>query len=211
MLGSGSFPTGVGTWRPPLIWLRGCESCSGGVMTTHRNPTSLPEEHSCLNAISSQNCSSVLMLFHCPLLCRFEGLFWLAWESGSSASNSSRNLALGSSGKCGIKHRGGTLAFVASCGSGCELIHILRSGGSFFAEPGRNDKVSYLSQPGTIKYPFTLVASPGAALPSPAPCSSLATTCCRKTVSKTPLHHLTSPRSSNTCLELFSILPGKRY
>lgn len=91
-------------------------------MTTHMKPTILPDEHSCLKAMNSQNWSSVLTLFHCPLL--LDGVPPSATilsvpRSGSSSSNSSRNLALGSSGKCGIRHRGGAAGYGAICRSGC--------------------------------------------------------------------------------------------
>ena len=82
----------------------------GGVMTTQMKPTIRPEEHSCLKAINSQNWSSVLTLFQCPLL--LEGVppsttMASVPRSGSSSSSSSRNLAFGSSGKCGTRQRGG--------------------------------------------------------------------------------------------------------
>src|SRR3954464_3094651 len=95
----------------------------GGVMTTQINPTILPDEHSCLNAIISQNWSSVFMLFHWPLLrlgvppsCVMASLP----RSGNSSSSSSRYLDLGSSGKCGTRHRGGAPGCGAIWRRGCE-------------------------------------------------------------------------------------------
>jgi hypothetical protein len=86
-------------------------SYPAGVKTTHTNPTNLPLEHSCRNAISSQNCSRLPTLRHCPEP-RFDGdsVTWLTGTaSRNSSSNSSRKRAFGSSGKCGTRHLGGTV------------------------------------------------------------------------------------------------------
>jgi len=85
-------------------------SYPAGVKTSHINPTNRPLEHSCRNAISSQNCSRLLTLRQCPEP-RFDGdsVTWLAGTaSRNSSSNSSRKRAFGSSGKCGTRHLGGS-------------------------------------------------------------------------------------------------------
>jgi hypothetical protein len=92
-------------------------------MTTHKNPTTLPDEHSCRNSIASQNLSTSEMDFHFPVALapgpRLDGLLKLdeevdcdsCCETPISSSRSWMNLAFGSSGKRGSRHRG-----VASAG-----------------------------------------------------------------------------------------------
>lgn len=82
-----------------------------GVKTSHTNPTNRPLEHSCRNAISSQNCSKLLTLRHCPEP-RFDGdsvTLLAGTTSRNSSSSSSRKRAFGSSGKCGTRHLGGAI------------------------------------------------------------------------------------------------------
>src|SRR5207249_1594273 len=80
----------------------------GGLITIHRNPTNRPAEHSCLKAIISQNCSSDLTLRHSAENFPFKGLDDSV-ISGISSSSSVRKRAFGSSGKRGIRHRGGAV------------------------------------------------------------------------------------------------------
>lgn len=115
-----------------------------GVKTTQINPTSLPEQHSCLNAIISQNCSSVLTLFHIPAFL-FAGLAvecWLNAASGISSSSSRRKRALGSSGNMGIRHRGGAVGWRVKKGRGWVLVQWVREG---VDGGGKKERVSWES------------------------------------------------------------------
>lgn len=81
-----------------------------GVKTAHRKPTKRPLEHSCRNAINSQNCSRLRTLFHRPGRLPFEGLSFVCESDGgsvSSSSSSSTKRDLGSSGKRGMRQRSG--------------------------------------------------------------------------------------------------------
>lgn len=84
----------------------------------HKNPTHRPKLHSCLKLINSQNCSIVLQFRQpCPRATTFPVF------SFSSLPSSSRNLAFGSSGKCGITSRTAMSAPGSSL-YGCPWIHL---------------------------------------------------------------------------------------
>lgn len=124
-----------------------------GVKTPQRKPTNRPEEHSCLNAIISQNCSRLLTLFQRPGCLVFEGLFgFCEGGSGSSASSSSTKRALGSSGNRGIKHLSGRFGDLPRSRSGSAGSHFLGNGG-FWNLLGKKLVISCESQPGTLKNP----------------------------------------------------------
>ena len=171
--------------------------------------------------MNSQNWSSVLTLFHCPLL--LDGVPPSATilsvpRSGSSSSNSSRNLALGSSGKCGTRHRGGAAGYGAICRSGCV---VAQRRGVLGTEGGVYRSVSYDSKPGITRYPFAVdsdcVGVPLVLVPSPSISRSAkgfpspSALYSHMIGSSTLHHHFTKPLSSRTCLFLFSMLAGNRY
>ena len=69
--------------------------------TTQMKPVMRPLEHSCLYAIISQKVSRFRTLFQLPVVLN-------APDPRASSSSSSRKRDLGSSGKRGMRHRGGT-------------------------------------------------------------------------------------------------------
>jgi len=126
-------------------------SYSAGVKTSHTNPTNRPLEHSCRNAISSQNCSRLLTLRHCPEP-RFDGdsVTWLAGTaSRSSSSNSSKKRVFVSSGKCGTRHLGGAAEpKIDISRKGCPCFQRVRRLGSDRMWVGR--KADIESSPGMV-------------------------------------------------------------
>jgi hypothetical protein len=169
------------------------------------NPTRRPDEHSCRNAVISQNCSRLRTLRHRPLP-RFEGDSWTWPEppSGNSSSSSSRKRDLGSSGKCGTRHRGGAARCLEVCRRGWPCFHLFLSAVFDRTSCGRYGII--LSSPGIIRYACDVIDCSSLCTPS-----SSAPLYFLRTGSSTLHHHLINWRSSLTCLLLFSTLPGKRY
>src|SRR2546430_1697952 len=122
-----------------VIWL--VAGAPLGVKSAHKNPTSLPAEHSCLNTMDSQNSSKVLTLLQFPDSCD-DPPFWFFVLSESSSSRSRRNRPFGSSGKRGTKHLGGASGDRESWCRGCPTDHLLVSRGSVLAPGGKNAIVS---------------------------------------------------------------------
>lgn len=153
--------------------------------TTHKNPTHLPRLHSCRKLISSQNCSIVRTFFQpWPLF---------ALSLASSLPSSSKNLAFGSSGKCGITSRT-VISASASSLYGWPFTHC-----SCPAEGtgGSSGRTSRRSKPGTMRYPFA----------PPAPEEA----CSCRIGSRTLHHQAISPLSVRTCFFSFTAEFGKRY
>lgn len=177
-----------------------------GVKTAHKKPTSRPDEHSCRNAIISQNSSRLRTLRHLPGRLPFDGLSLCFLESGggsvSSSSSSSTKRDLGSSGKRGIRHRSGALAGRLRRRRGSrEGCHCARRVGEWRTWGGKKERCSWRSQPGTRRYACAVLLVFFS--------SSWEVAC--KTGSITRHHHLINPLSSSTCFPEFSMLPGKRY